>query len=256
MNPIPPIPHLLRQSPFPLSHAHGHKLSSRLRGRSLRQRPSLPRQTTRKLDRALQDEPSHWIILDRQGMRAEPHRFQRDGSPSREDIEHSGSTSSVGLADQPPKPFQLTLVTRPPPCDFLYPQAEFLPLPRRIGGTCERLILPSKLWRSIFRIRQQRCDHRRAAGRERTSCRPDVQRREMASAPGGLLMFRVRAGLLQRKCLFDEPAHPQSSSPIGRCSSDSNPSTSATLIVTPPLGLPIPCPAGSLTHRSTGEESQ
>ena len=65
----------------------------------IRQRPFLPREPLRVIQRAFLDEPSHRIQVRRRDLAAQPHRLQRDRTPARKRVQHLGRVAAVKVFD-------------------------------------------------------------------------------------------------------------------------------------------------------------
>ena len=173
--------------------------------REHRQRPGLPAQQLRIVERAAEDEPRHRIDVRRHRLAPEPHRFQRDRPAPRERVQHPWRPPPERLPDLRPEPRKLPAVLASPMED----SAPGLLLHAIAAGTRRlhhlprhpRQQLPSS--RPVARVRQQRRQQRRPARRQRPPRRPDVQRRDVP-VPHVLLVHRIQRHLLQRKRRFDE----------------------------------------------------
>ena len=71
--------------------------------RERRQRPCLPGQQARIVERATQDEPRHWVDVRRHRLAPEPHRFQRNRPAARERVQHPRHPPPERLPDLRPE---------------------------------------------------------------------------------------------------------------------------------------------------------
>ena len=180
--------------------------------RETRQRPRLPCEPLRVLQRAPEKEPRHRVDVRRLDLAPEPHRLQRYRPAPGERIQHARRPPPEGPANVGPKlldplflfasPVQdpahghpLRRGHPPPPRNLVpavghhrtrHPRMEIPPLPLAPG------------------IRQQRPDERRPTRRQRPPRRPDMQRGQMPM-PHILLMSRIQRHRLQRKPHLDQP---------------------------------------------------
>ena len=182
----------------------GHEL--RVAQRKTWKRMLLAGKSLRVFERTLENEPRHRIDIDRRHLTAQPHRFQRYRTPSRERIQHPWGPSPVSPANLLPEPLQI-LVVLPPPMKntarrlllHILHQAAVHPSAIQLIDQPPGHPLQNRLpLFHISGIAKQRRNQRRSARRQRPPRWPDMQRRNMPM-PHVLLVHRVDGNLFHRK---------------------------------------------------------
>ena len=179
--------------------------------RELRQRPCLPCELVRIVQRATQNEPSHRIEIGSGCLAPEPHRLQRNRPAACERIQYARCPSFERLPDF------LAKVSE-------FRRAIFLALAAPVQNSAASLLLHSFAARARnlddlscnspehrapvlhgTRIRQQRRKQGRPTCRQRSPRRPDVQRRDVP-VPYVFLVDGVEGHLLEREGGLDQPS--------------------------------------------------